>query len=62
MDAASILVLVLTGGVVALLIWFEVNSRRNDARNNKTSASMPVNSDSLQKEQRASDSGKQKAA
>lgn len=59
MDAASILVLVLTGGVVALLIWFEVNSRRNDARN-KTSASM--NSDGLQKEQRASDSGKQKAA
>ena len=59
MDAASILVLVLTGGVVALLIWFEVNSRRNDARN-KTSASM--DSDGLQKEQRASDSGKQKAA
>jgi len=59
MDAASILVLVLTGGGVALLIWFEVNSRRNDARN-KTSAP-PVNSESLQKEQRASDSGKQKA-
>ena len=61
MDAASILVLVLTGGGVALLIWFEVNSRRNDARN-KTSAPMPVNSDSLQKEQRATDSGKQKTA
>lgn len=61
MDAASILVLVLTGGVVALLIWFEVNSRRNDARK-KSSPSMPLNSDSLQKEQRASDSGKQKAA
>lgn len=61
MDAALILVLVLTGGVVALLIWFEVNSRRNDARN-KTSAPMPVNSESLRKEQQASDSGKQKVA
>jgi hypothetical protein len=61
MDAASILVLVLTGGVVALLIWFEVNSRRNDARD-KTSAPMSVNSDTPQKGQRASDSRKQRAA
>ena len=29
MDAASILVLVLTVGVAALLVWFEINSRRN---------------------------------
>ena len=29
MDAASILVLVLTAGVAALLVWFEMNSRRN---------------------------------
>lgn len=29
MDAASILVLVLTAGVAALLVWFEINSRRN---------------------------------
>jgi hypothetical protein len=32
MDAAMIVVLVLTAGVVALLAWFEINSRRNDAR------------------------------
>ena len=31
MDAAMILVLVLSAGVVALLVWFEINSRRNDA-------------------------------
>jgi hypothetical protein len=61
MDAASILVLILTAGVVALLIWFEVNSRRNDARD-KTSAPMQVNSESLQKERPDNDSGKPKAA
>ena len=31
MDPATILVLVLCAGVVALLTWFEVNSRRNEA-------------------------------
>lgn len=29
MDSATILVLLLCAGVVALLAWFEVNSRRN---------------------------------
>ena len=31
MDSATILVLLLCAGVVALLVWFEVNSRRNEA-------------------------------
>ena len=31
MDPATILVLVLSAGVVALLVWFEINSRRNVA-------------------------------
>ena len=31
MDPATILVLVLCAGGVALLIWFEINSRRNEA-------------------------------
>ena len=31
MDGATILVLVLSAGVIALLAWFEINSRRNDA-------------------------------
>jgi len=31
MDPATILVLLLSSGVVALLVWFEVNSRRNEA-------------------------------
>lgn len=32
MDPATILVAVLTAGVFALLVWFEVNSRQNEAR------------------------------
>jgi len=32
MDSATILVLVLCAGVVALLVWFEINSHQNDAR------------------------------
>ena len=31
MDPATILVLVLCAGVVALLTWFEINWRRNEA-------------------------------
>lgn len=31
MEPATILVLVLCAGGVALLIWFEINSRRNEA-------------------------------
>lgn len=33
MDAAMIVVVILTFGVAGLLIWFEINSRRNAARN-----------------------------
>ena len=40
MDPATILVLLLCAGVVALLIWFEINSRRNDARKTAESASV----------------------
>ncbi len=39
MDAATILVIVLTAGGVALLVWFEVNSRRNNARQKQMSNS-----------------------
>lgn len=42
MDAAMILVLVLFAGVVALLVWFEINSVRNDARQKAKSASAEV--------------------
>ena len=38
MDAAMILVLILTAGVVALLAWFEINSRRNEALKESKSA------------------------
>lgn len=32
MEPATIMVLVLGAGVLALLVWFEINSRRNEAR------------------------------
>ncbi len=38
MDSATILVLVLCVGVAALLIWFEVNSLRNQASKKAASA------------------------
>ncbi len=38
MDSATILVLVLCAGVVALLMWFEINSRRNEASKKAESA------------------------
>ena len=38
MDSAAILVLLLCAGVVALLIWFEINSLRNEASRKAKSA------------------------
>ena len=42
MDSAAILVLLLCAGVVALLIWFEINSRRNEASKKAKSAGAKV--------------------
>ncbi len=42
MEPATIMVLILSAGVLALLVWFEINSRRNEARRkNKGSAVVP---------------------
>jgi hypothetical protein len=49
MDPANILVLVLCVGSVALLVWFEINSRRNEASKKQSSASAQSGLDSLQK-------------
>ena len=38
MEPATILVLLLCAGVVALLIWFEINWRRNEASKTAQSA------------------------
>jgi hypothetical protein len=38
MESATILVLVLCAGVVGLLVWFELNSRRNEANKKQGSA------------------------
>jgi hypothetical protein len=42
MEPAMIMVLALCAGVLALLVWFEVNSRRNEA--NKKQATTPAQS------------------
>lgn len=39
MDAATIMVIVLTAGGVTLLVWFEINSRRNAATQRQMSGS-----------------------
>ncbi len=38
-DPATVLVLVLSAGVLALFAWFEINSRRNEASKNQSSSS-----------------------
>jgi hypothetical protein len=42
MDSATILVLFLCAGAVALLIWFELNSRRNEASKNAKSSGVEL--------------------
>jgi hypothetical protein len=50
MDPATILVLVLCAGGVALLVWFEINSRRNEASKKQTSTLAQPEPGSLKKE------------
>jgi hypothetical protein len=52
MEPATILVLVLCTGVGALLVWFEINSRRNEANKEKAaraarSSSEPSNKNAV---------------
>ncbi len=61
MDAASILVLILSLGVLAMLVWFEVNSRRNDAKRKSSSSSAQDSSD-VQERTKITDDNKPKAA
>jgi hypothetical protein len=48
MDSATILVLLLSAGVVALLIWFEINWRRNEASKNAESAVVETSPQEIQ--------------
>ncbi len=53
MEPDSILVAILMAGVLAMLVWFEVNSRRNDARkrlNSTTPQSDPHKKAEIQSE------------
>lgn len=42
MEPAMAMVLVLCAGVLALLVWFEVNSLRNEARKTAQSAGLEM--------------------
>lgn len=50
MDSGTVIVLVLTAGVVAFLIWVEVNSRRNEAREKQSSNLAPPTPSPVPKE------------
>lgn len=50
MESATILVLVLCAGAVALLVWFEINSRRNEASKKQTASPAQSTFEPLQKE------------
>jgi hypothetical protein len=57
MEPAMIMVLALCAGVLALLVWFEINSRRNKASKKLTSTLAQPTPGSLQKkEQRKAES------
>lgn len=60
MDSATILVLLLCAGVVALLIWFEINSRRNEA--SKTVQSVGVETSSKKSQTTVEPKGDKKKA
>lgn len=65
MDAAMILVLILSAGVIALLAWFEINSRRNDANERAKSNLAQSSFESVQPKsntKNASDIHRRKAA
>lgn len=50
MDPATIMVLVLSAGVLALLVWFEINSRRNEVRKKQAGNLDPTALDASPKE------------
>ncbi len=64
MDSSSILVLVLCVGVFALLVWFEMNSRANEAKEKQSSsvAQPDMGADGKQTTNTAEIAGKKKAA
>jgi Tfp pilus assembly protein PilV len=50
MEPAVIMVLVLCAGVLALLVWFEINSRRNEASKKQAAKLAQSAVEPLQKE------------
>lgn len=65
MDASTILVLVLSACVIALLAWFEINSRRNVANTESKSIFAQSGVETLKREsqiEEESDIQKKKAA
>lgn len=61
MDAATIVVLILTAGVVALLAWFEINSRRNTANMESKTTLTQTSLETLKKPNQTENVGKKAA-
>lgn len=53
MDSATILVLVLSAGFIALLAWFEISSRRRQANTEWKSPLAPSDQERLKKKNQA---------
>jgi hypothetical protein len=65
MDTPTILVLILSAGVIALLAWFEINSRRNERNMESKSTLAKSGLETLKKKSQTeleSDTQKKKAA
>jgi len=62
MEPATSMVLVLTAGVLALLVWFEINSRRNEAQKkqdpNAAQSASGVRRETESKSRSATENGK----
>lgn len=62
LDSAAVLVVLLTAGGIALLVWFEINSRRNSKGNEQVGSPAQSDTNSVAVSKRRAEVEKTKAA